>query len=262
MRSTCRTRRCPRWRWSAGTSYAPRSWPPASWPKSRGIGPWSSMTASIQAGDSPTTRDTPLRRIAPRSGDSAQARFTGRLGRRSASPSWPGCRARPSRREGCPRPAQGARLPGGRQQAVVEPPRAARALVRYEQLLHQGLQLRLVEHLVLDDPTDEPCGDQRHSRRQVDEPWMPADGDGDRLDHLAVIDDIGSSRIDRHVVRLFRGPGRDLRDILSRNRLDAVVAATWDAEDGKPPQQPRYVVDQDVPLAENQRRPDDRPRQA
>src|SRR2546428_5437030 len=35
--------------------------------------------------DSPNTRDTPLRRIAPRSDDSARARFTGRLGHRFAS---------------------------------------------------------------------------------------------------------------------------------------------------------------------------------
>src|SRR5207245_11000140 len=63
---------------------------------------------------------------------------------------------------------------------------------------------------------------------------------------------------DRQAVRLLGGPGRDLRDVYAGARLDAVIPTTGNPEDRKPPQQPRDVVDEDVALAEDQGRPDDR----
>ncbi|TMG31666.1 MAG: YraN family protein [Chloroflexi bacterium] len=148
------------------------------------------------------------------------------------------------------------------QQPVVEALGPTRPLRRDEQLLHQTLELWLVEHHVVDQASDELGRPQRRSRRHVHEPRMPADGDRDRLDHLAVIDDVRSGCVDRHVVRLLGRPRRDLRDVFAGDRLDAVITSSRNAEDREPPEQPCDVVDQDVPVAEDQRRSDDRPGQS
>src|SRR5207237_1581412 len=82
-----------------------------------------------------------------------------------------------------------------------------------------------------------------------------------RLDHLSLIDEVWSGRVDGHVVRLPGGPVGDLRDVFARNRLDSVITSAGNAENRKPPQEPGDVVDQYVALPEDQRRPDDRVRQ-
>ena len=90
---------------------------------------------------------------------------------------------------------------------------------------------------------------------------MLPDRDRERLHHLAVEDDLRPRRVHRHVVVLLRGPRRDLGHVLARHRLQPVVAATRDADDREAAQQPRDVVQKDVAVAEDERRPHDRPRE-
>ena len=95
----------------------------------------------------------------------------------------------------------------------------------------------------------------------MDKPGAAADLGGDEADEPLESKSLRACSIYGYVFALVSCADSNLSYILHENRLDPIAARPEYGEHRKPSQEPGYIVDQDVFISEDDRRPDDSVRQ-
>jgi len=115
--------------------------------------------------------------------------------------------------------------------------------VRDEQAPHQSRQLFVGQNHVPPEPSGQAAEAKREPGRRVHDARPGAHGPGDEADEFSERVRLRPGRVECLAV-----PGSDCerRRILDRDGLHPVVAAPWNGEDRRMPQQPRDVVHEDV----------------
>ena len=127
--------------------------------------------------------------------------------------------------------------------------------IRVEKTAHQGVDFIASQDNVPHCRTNGPANQVSNGRLHGDHPSSNGDNPCNLLHELAIGESLRSDRVHDDIVVLHSASNRQIGKIINVNRSDSVRAIAKNSKDGKTPQYPGDVVDEDVLAAEQNGRP-------